>query len=31
MTSECRLADRLHVRGPELWLALDFTADRLWL
>lgn len=26
-----RLADRLHVRGPELWLALDFTADRLWL
>jgi cation diffusion facilitator family transporter len=25
------LAGRLHGTGPELWLALDFTADRLWL
>ena len=25
------LASRLRATGPELWLALDFTADRLWL
>jgi predicted Co/Zn/Cd cation transporter (cation efflux family) len=26
-----RLARRLRASGPQLWLALDFTADRLWL
>ena len=26
-----RLATRLRASGPQLWLALDFTADRLWL
>jgi len=25
------LARRLRATGPQLWLALDFTADRLWL
>ena len=25
------LAARLRMPGPQLWLALDFTADRLWL
>jgi cation diffusion facilitator family transporter len=25
------LANRLQAQGPGLWLALDFTADRLWL
>ena len=25
------LASRLRTTGPQLWLALDFTADRLWL
>jgi cation diffusion facilitator family transporter len=33
-TSDCirvQLADRLRTSGPQLWLALDFTADRLWL
>jgi predicted Co/Zn/Cd cation transporter (cation efflux family) len=26
-----QLASRLRATGPQLWLALDFTADRLWL
>jgi cation diffusion facilitator family transporter len=26
-----QLATRLRASGPQLWLALDFTADRLWL
>lgn len=26
-----QLANRLRAQGPGLWLALDFTADRLWL
>jgi cation diffusion facilitator family transporter len=26
-----QLSNRLRATGPELWLALDFTADRLWL
>jgi predicted Co/Zn/Cd cation transporter (cation efflux family) len=26
-----QLASRLRAAGPQLWLALDFTADRLWL